>query len=45
VEQFEIFVEKITRGGILVYNEDDAEVCVSWATKENPTQILYYSKL
>jgi UDP-N-acetylmuramate: L-alanyl-gamma-D-glutamyl-meso-diaminopimelate ligase len=29
VEQFEIFVEKITRGGILVYNEDDAEVCVS----------------
>jgi UDP-N-acetylmuramate: L-alanyl-gamma-D-glutamyl-meso-diaminopimelate ligase len=26
VEQFEIFVEKITRGGILVYNEDDAEV-------------------
>jgi UDP-N-acetylmuramate: L-alanyl-gamma-D-glutamyl-meso-diaminopimelate ligase len=26
VEQFEIFIEKITAGGILVYNQDDAEV-------------------
>jgi UDP-N-acetylmuramate: L-alanyl-gamma-D-glutamyl-meso-diaminopimelate ligase len=26
VEQFEIFIQKITAGGILVYNQDDAEV-------------------
>ncbi|MCG9793993.1 UDP-N-acetylmuramate--L-alanine ligase [Flavobacterium algicola] len=26
VEQFEIFIDKITNGGILVYNEEDAEV-------------------
>ncbi len=26
VEQFEVFIEKITPGGILVYNQDDAEV-------------------
>jgi UDP-N-acetylmuramate: L-alanyl-gamma-D-glutamyl-meso-diaminopimelate ligase len=26
VEQFEIFVDQISRGGILVYNEEDLEV-------------------
>jgi UDP-N-acetylmuramate: L-alanyl-gamma-D-glutamyl-meso-diaminopimelate ligase len=26
MEQFEIFVDQISRGGILVYNEEDLEV-------------------
>jgi UDP-N-acetylmuramate: L-alanyl-gamma-D-glutamyl-meso-diaminopimelate ligase len=34
VEQFEIFVDQISRGGILVYNEEDLEVKrVAEATK------------
>ena len=43
VEQFEIFIKKITNGGILVYNEDDAEVkrVAEYAT--NPIRKLPYS--
>jgi UDP-N-acetylmuramate: L-alanyl-gamma-D-glutamyl-meso-diaminopimelate ligase len=40
VEQFEIFIGKITNGGILVYNEDDAEVKREAAT--NPIRKLAY---
>jgi UDP-N-acetylmuramate: L-alanyl-gamma-D-glutamyl-meso-diaminopimelate ligase len=43
VEQFEIFVEKITRGGILVYNEDDAEVKRVSEAAVNPTRRLAYT--
>jgi UDP-N-acetylmuramate: L-alanyl-gamma-D-glutamyl-meso-diaminopimelate ligase len=42
VEQFEIFVDQISRGGILVYNEEDLEVKrVEAATK--PTRKLAYT--
>jgi UDP-N-acetylmuramate: L-alanyl-gamma-D-glutamyl-meso-diaminopimelate ligase len=44
VEQFEIFVDQISRGGILVYNEEDLEVKrVAEATKptrKHTTQII-----
>lgn len=43
VEQFEIFVEKITRGGILVYNEEDQEVKRVSEAAKNPTRKLAYS--
>jgi UDP-N-acetylmuramate: L-alanyl-gamma-D-glutamyl-meso-diaminopimelate ligase len=43
VEQFEIFVEKITRGGILVYNEDDLEVKRVAEAALNPTRRLAYT--
>jgi UDP-N-acetylmuramate: L-alanyl-gamma-D-glutamyl-meso-diaminopimelate ligase len=37
VEQFEIFVDQISRGGILVYNEEDLEVKrVAEGNKTNP---------
>lgn len=42
VEQFEIFVEQITNGGILVYNEDDAEVKRVAETTTNPIRKLPY---
>ncbi|QYJ67221.1 UDP-N-acetylmuramate--L-alanine ligase [Flavobacterium litorale] len=43
VEQFEIFVEQITNGGILVYNEDDAEVKRVAETTANPIRKLPYT--
>ncbi|QEE49380.1 peptidoglycan synthetase [Flavobacterium alkalisoli] len=43
VEQFEIFIEKITNGGILVYNEDDAEVKRIAEAATNPIRKLPYS--
>ncbi|MFY0482084.1 UDP-N-acetylmuramate--L-alanine ligase [Flavobacterium sp. PLA-1-15] len=43
VEQFEIFIEKITNGGILVYNEDDSEVKRVAENATNPIRKLPYS--
>jgi len=42
VEQFEIFIQKITNGGILVYNEDDAEVKRVAEAATNPIRKLSY---
>jgi UDP-N-acetylmuramate: L-alanyl-gamma-D-glutamyl-meso-diaminopimelate ligase len=36
VEQFEIFVDQISRGGILVYNEEDLVKRVAEGNKTNP---------
>ncbi len=43
VEQFEIFIKMITNGGILVYNEDDAEVKRVAETATNPIRKLAYT--
>lgn len=43
VEQFEIFIQKITNGGILVYNEDDSEVKRVAENATNPIRKLPYS--
>lgn len=43
VEQFEIFIKKITNGGILVYNEDDAEVKRVAESATNPIRKLPYN--
>ncbi|MDR6967854.1 UDP-N-acetylmuramate: L-alanyl-gamma-D-glutamyl-meso-diaminopimelate ligase [Flavobacterium arsenatis] len=43
VEQFEIFIQKITNGGILVYNEDDSEVKRVAEASTNPIRKLPYS--
>ena len=43
VEQFEIFIEKITNGGILVYNENDPEVKRVAEAATNPIRKLPYS--
>jgi UDP-N-acetylmuramate: L-alanyl-gamma-D-glutamyl-meso-diaminopimelate ligase len=43
VEQFEIFIQKITNGGILVYNEDDAEVKRVAEASVNPIRKIPYS--
>lgn len=43
VEQFEIFIQKITNGGILVYNEDDAEVKRVAEAATNPIRKISYS--
>lgn len=43
VEQFEIFIRKITNGGILVYNEDDPEVKRVAEAATNPIRKLPYS--
>lgn len=43
VEQFEIFIDKITNGGILVYNEDDAEVKRVAEAAVNPIRKLPYN--
>lgn len=43
VEQFEIFIQKITNGGILVYNENDAEVKRVAEAATNPIRKLAYS--
>jgi len=42
VEQFEIFIDKITNGGILVYNEDDSEVKRVAEKATNPIRKLAY---
>ena len=42
-EQFEIFIQKITNGGILVYNEDDSEVKRVAESATNPIRKLPYS--
>jgi UDP-N-acetylmuramate: L-alanyl-gamma-D-glutamyl-meso-diaminopimelate ligase len=42
VEQFEIFIKLITNGGILVYNEDDAEVKRVAEAATNPIRKLGY---
>ena len=43
VEQFETFIKLITNGGILVYNEDDAEVKRVAEAATNPIRKLSYS--
>ena len=43
VEQFEIFIQKITNGGILVYNEDDPEVKRVAEAATNPIRKMPYS--
>ncbi|MBF0694966.1 MAG: peptidoglycan synthetase [Flavobacterium sp.] len=43
VEQFEIFINKITNGGILVYNQDDPEVKRVAETATNPIRKIAYS--
>lgn len=43
VEQFEIFIQKITNGGILVYNEDDAKVKRVAEAATNPIRKIPYS--
>lgn len=43
VEQFETFIKMITNGGILVYNEDDAEVKRIVENADNPIRKLPYS--
>lgn len=43
VEQFETFVQQITNGGILVYNEDDAEVKRVVEESTNPIRKIPYN--
>ncbi|WP_447636084.1 UDP-N-acetylmuramate--L-alanine ligase [Flavobacterium microcysteis] len=43
VEQFEVFIQKITNGGILVYNEDDSEVKRVAEAATNPIRKIPYS--
>lgn len=43
VEQFKIFIDKITNGGILVYNEDDATVKQIVEEAEKPIRRIPYS--
>ena len=43
VEQFEIFIGKITNGGILVYNEEDPEVKRVAEAATNPIRKMSYS--
>jgi UDP-N-acetylmuramate: L-alanyl-gamma-D-glutamyl-meso-diaminopimelate ligase len=43
VEQFDIFIKKITNGGILVYNEDDTEVKRVAENATNPIRKLPYT--
>jgi UDP-N-acetylmuramate: L-alanyl-gamma-D-glutamyl-meso-diaminopimelate ligase len=42
VEQFEIFVNQITKGGILVYNEEDETVKKVAENSENPIRKIAY---
>ena len=42
VEQFDIFINKITNGGILVYNEEDATVKLVAERSENPIRKIAY---
>ncbi|MBC7606957.1 MAG: peptidoglycan synthetase [Burkholderiales bacterium] len=43
VTQFEIFIQRITNGGILIYNEEDAEVKRLAETAANPIRKLAYT--
>ncbi len=43
VEQFQIFINKITNGGILVYNQDDPEVKRVAEAASNPIRKLPYT--
>lgn len=43
VEQFEIFIQKITNGGILVYNQDDSEVLRVAKAATNPIRKIAYT--
>ena len=43
VDQFEIFIQKITNGGILVYNENDPEVKRVAEAAMNPIRKIGYS--
>ena len=43
VDQFRIFIDKITNGGILVYNEDDATVKQIVEESEKPIRKMPYS--
>jgi UDP-N-acetylmuramate: L-alanyl-gamma-D-glutamyl-meso-diaminopimelate ligase len=43
VEQFEIFINKITNGGILVYNEEDSEVSRVAEAATNPIRKIPYT--
>ena len=43
VEQFEIFIKKITNGGILIYNEEDLEVKRVAEAAINPIRKIPYS--
>lgn len=43
IEQFQIFTKQITKGGILIYNEDDAEVKKVAEDCENPIRKIAYS--
>ena len=42
VEQFDIFINKITNGGILVYNEEDPTVKLVAERSENPIRKIAY---
>ncbi|MCG2611361.1 Mur ligase domain-containing protein [Flavobacterium sp. SM15] len=42
VEQFEVFIQKITNGGILVYNENDPEVKRVAEAATNPIRKIAY---
>nr|WP_294934722.1 Mur ligase family protein [uncultured Flavobacterium sp.] len=42
VEQFEIFIQKITNGGILIYNENDPEVKRVAEAATNPIRKIAY---
>lgn len=42
VEQFDIFIQKITNGGILIYNENDPEVKRVSENAENPIRKIPY---
>lgn len=42
IEQFKIFIEKITNGGILVYNQEDTTVNSIVEESENPIRKLPY---
>ncbi len=43
IEQFETFIQKITNGGILVYNEDDTEVKRVAEAATNPIRKIPYT--
>lgn len=43
VEQFEIFINKITKGGILIYNQDDIEVKKVAESTTNEIRKIAYS--
>ncbi|MGX7668007.1 UDP-N-acetylmuramate--L-alanine ligase [Flavobacterium pedocola] len=43
VEQFEIFIQKLTNGGILVYNENDPEVKRVAEAATNPIRKIAYN--